>query len=93
MTRAGGLDLPGEVAGVIALDELVIHGWDLARATAQDYDPDKASLQTVLPFVTQAADGEPQEGLFGPPVAVPDGAPLLDRVIGLTGRDPAWSPT
>jgi hypothetical protein len=23
---------------------------------------------------------------------VPDDAPLLDRVIGLTGRDPAWSP-
>jgi hypothetical protein len=23
---------------------------------------------------------------------VPEDAPLLDRVIGLTGRDPAWSP-
>jgi hypothetical protein len=22
---------------------------------------------------------------------VPDDAPLLDRVIGLTGRDPGWS--
>jgi len=31
-----------------------------------------------------------QEGLFGPPVDVPDDAPLLDRVIGLTGRDPEW---
>jgi len=30
--------------------------------------------------------------LFGPVVEVPDDAPLLDRVIGLTGRDPAWSP-
>jgi len=26
MTKVGGLDLPGEVAGVVALDELVIHG-------------------------------------------------------------------
>jgi uncharacterized protein (TIGR03086 family) len=27
-------------------------------------------------------------GVFGPAVAVPDGAPLLDRLLGLTGRDP-----
>ena len=31
MTQAGGVDLPGEVAGVVALDELVVHGWDVAR--------------------------------------------------------------
>ena len=31
-------------------------------------------------------------GLFGPPVSVPDDAPLLDRLLGLTGRDPAWRP-
>ena len=35
MTGAGGIDLPGEVAGVVTLDELVIHGWDLAQATGQ----------------------------------------------------------
>jgi hypothetical protein len=36
----------------------------------------------------QNPDGMP--GLFGPPVAVPVGSSLLDRVIGLTGRDPRW---
>src|SRR5205085_1778758 len=35
MTRAGGIDLPGGVAGVVALDELVVHGWDVARASGQ----------------------------------------------------------
>ena len=37
--------------------------------------------------------GTPLEGipsLFGPGVPVVAEAPLLDRVIGLTGRDPAW---
>jgi len=31
-----------------------------------------------------------RRGLFGPVVEVPEDAPLLDRVIGLSGRDPAW---
>ena len=42
MTKAGGVDLPGEVAGLVALNEVVIHGWDVARASGQPYDPDTA---------------------------------------------------
>lgn len=94
MTRAGGVDLPAEVAGLVALDELVIHGWDLARASGQPYDCDRPSLDAVHGFVTQfSGPGQEAErqGLFGPVVRVPDDAPLLDRVIGLSGRDPAWS--
>jgi uncharacterized protein (TIGR03086 family) len=96
MTKAGGIDLPGEVAGVVALDELVIHGWDVARASGQAYDCDPASLEAVRGFVEQFS-GPGQEdqraGLFGPVVEVADGASPLDQVIGLTGRDPGWSPT
>jgi uncharacterized protein (TIGR03086 family) len=95
MTKAGGVELPGEVAGLVALDELVIHGWDVARATGQAYDCDAPSLEAVQAFVSQFSEPGQEEmraGLFGPVVEVPDDAPLLDRVIGLTGRDPAWSP-
>ncbi|MEU6126162.1 TIGR03086 family metal-binding protein [Streptomyces sp. NPDC047123] len=93
MTRAGGIDLPGGVAGLVALDELVVHGWDLARATGQEYAPDAASLDAARALLTPAADGDGDGGgLFGAPVPVPDGAPLLDRVIGLSGRDPRWTP-
>jgi uncharacterized protein (TIGR03086 family) len=94
MTQAGGIDLPGEVAGLVALDELVVHGWDVARASGQPYDVDPAELEAVRSFVGPMADGPPEQraGLFGPPVAVAEDAPELDRLIGLTGRDPAWSP-
>jgi uncharacterized protein (TIGR03086 family) len=94
MTKAGGIDLPGEVAGVVALDELVVHGWDVARSSGQHYDIDEASLQAVHGFVAQfsgAGQEEARGGLFGPEVEVPADAPLLDRVIGMTGRDPGWS--
>ena len=93
-TRAGGVELPGEVAGLVALDELVIHGWDVARASGQAYNCEPALLEVVHGFVAQfSGPGQEaaREGLFGPVVEVPDDAPLLDRVIGLTGRDPAWS--
>jgi uncharacterized protein (TIGR03086 family) len=94
MTMAGGIDLPGELAGIIALDELVVHGWDVARASGQDFDQDRESLEAVYAFVKQfSSAGEAREGMFGPEVAVPDDAPLLDRLLGLTGRDPGWSPT
>jgi uncharacterized protein (TIGR03086 family) len=93
-TRAGGVDLPGAVAARVALDELVVHGWDLARATGQPFATDDAEVEAVEATVRQFRDGNDGAipGLFGPVVAVPAGAPPLDRLVGLTGRDPGWRP-
>ncbi|MEV7451092.1 TIGR03086 family metal-binding protein [Streptomyces nigra] len=92
-TRAGGIEMPGAVAGAVAADELVIHGWDLARATGQPYDPDPAALRASYAFLWAAADETgPGDGVFGPVVPVPDDAPLLDRAVGLSGRNPGWRP-
>ncbi|MFI8188163.1 TIGR03086 family metal-binding protein [Streptomyces sp. NPDC085946] len=91
-TRAGGVDLPGEVAGLVATGELVLHGWDLARATGQAYDPDPAALRACHAFLAASADDPGRDGVFGPVVPVPPDAPLLDRALGLSGRDPGWTP-
>ena len=89
MTRAGGIDLPGEVAGLVALDELVVHGWDVAVATGQSYDVPDEEAEAALSFV--ASFDAPRDGrLFGPAVPVADDAPPLERLLGLTGRDPRW---
>ena len=91
MTRAGGVDLPGEVAGLVATDELVIHGWDLARATGRPYTPDPAALQVCHDFLEASADAPDRGEIFGPVVGVEADAPLLARAVGLSGRDPGWT--
>ncbi|WP_406422963.1 TIGR03086 family metal-binding protein [Streptomyces sp. NBC_00842] len=91
MTRAGGVDLPGEVAAMVALNELVVHGWDLARSTGQAYEADEASLRVSLGMLTPR-DGIPRPDIFGPPVPVPADAPLVDRAIAMSGRRPDWQP-
>lgn len=93
MARAGGLDMPGDVAAAVALDELVVHGWDLAAATGQGYHPDPAALDAAEGFCASIPD-EPdaRQGLFGPRVPVAEDASQLDRVIALSGRDPGWVP-
>jgi uncharacterized protein (TIGR03086 family) len=95
MTRAGGIDLPGEVGGLVALDELVLHGWDVARASGQPYDCDAASLEACLSFVSQFSGPRSEAdrgGLFGPVVETPEHASELDRLVGLAGREPGWTP-
>jgi uncharacterized protein (TIGR03086 family) len=92
MTKAGGQDLPAELAGVIALDEVIVHGWDVAQASGQPFGCEpalaEAAIGFVAPTVAQNPDGTP--GLFGPPVVVPADATPIDRLLGLTGRDPHW---
>lgn len=90
MTRAGGQDLPGEVAGLVALDELVLHAWDLAAATGQQWTGDPASVEAAWAFVHSfPPEGTP--GLFGPAVPVPDDAPLAEQLLAHSGRDPRWA--
>lgn len=91
MTEAGGVRMPAEVMAVVALDELVVHGWDLAVATGQGYRPHEESVRRCLEFAESVGDDpEARAGLYGPVVPVPANAPLLDRLLGQTGRHPGW---
>jgi uncharacterized protein (TIGR03086 family) len=95
MTRIAGSDSPAEVVGLVAADELVVHGWDVARATGQPYDPEPAVLDAARSFLMMFASPDAPAGsdvAFGPSRQVPDDAPLLDRVVALAGRDPGWAP-
>jgi uncharacterized protein (TIGR03086 family) len=72
--------------------EMVLHGWDIARATGQEYRSDEAVAANVL--TTVQAQGElfrKYQG-FADIIAVPDTASTLDRALALSGRDPGWRP-
>lgn len=93
-TTIAGMELPARLVAAIVLNELVIHGWDVARASGQYFDVDATELETCRQAMGDVADGmqRPDGGPFGQPVELPEGAPLLDQVIGLSGRDPGWTP-
>ena len=92
VARAGGIEMPGEIAGVVALEEVVVHGWDLATATGHDVAAAPEELEAVIGFFTSFPD-EAREPGFGLAHPVPEDAPLLDRAVALSGRDPDWART
>jgi uncharacterized protein (TIGR03086 family) len=93
--EVAGARLPASAMGVVAADEVLVHGWDLAVATGQDYRPDPGAVQACLAYVTAMntpGNEQLRSGQFGPVVPVGEHAPALDRVLGLAGRRPDWSP-
>jgi uncharacterized protein (TIGR03086 family) len=92
-TRIAGMDAPAAMVAITAADELVVHGWDVARATGRPYDcePDLlAAARRFLEAFTSAGLKPGPAVPFGPPRPAPGGAPELDHVIALAGRDPGW---
>jgi uncharacterized protein (TIGR03086 family) len=94
-TQVGSFTFPGEVAGLVVLLELVLHGWDLARACSQQYECEPHLLDAAYGAMQATVARNPSgiPGVFQTPVEVADDARLLDRLVGLSGRDPEWAPS
>ncbi len=92
-TTMGAPDpIPAAVVGVMVLGELVIHGWDLGAALGRRPQWDADLLAYLLPQTAAIADMGREMGIYGPEVAVSAGGGELERLLGLTGRDPRWRP-
>lgn len=91
--------MPGaDMVDQVSSADLVIHRWDLARATGQDDTIDPEELERMWPAFQEIPDVMRVPGafgpgitVFGPVVEVPADAPLQHRALGLVGRDPAWT--
>lgn len=93
MTRIASQDAPAEIVGITVADELVVHGWDLARATGQPYESEPELLDAAQIFLGLFASPDAPAGPevpFGPSREVHSDAPQLDQVLALAGRNPAW---
>lgn len=89
---AGGVTMPAADTGLVAMNELVMHSWDLAQATGQEFAADPRILEALIEFRSPVpADGAP--GLFGPKVVGEDESTLLEQAVALAGRDPSWQRT
>jgi len=78
--------VPGETfARFVVLDGLV-HGWDLATATSQPYEPPEALVADVAAFASAALDPLRDGDTFAAAVRAPKGSTPIEQLASLTGR-------
>ena len=80
---------PGTTVVHMRVNELLVHGWDLARAVGRPPDlPEDLAEGALLLWQTRLA-GRPREGMpFAAPEPVADDAPAIDRLAAFLGRKP-----
>lgn len=86
-----GMGLPQETVGGMALLDLTVHGWDLAVATGQPYEPAPEAVDALRELVEQLGPLPRKMGVFAEVVPTSPGLPDVHRLLAATGRDPAWT--
>ncbi|MEJ2859723.1 TIGR03086 family metal-binding protein [Actinomycetospora flava] len=77
---------------MIYTTDVLMHTWDLARATGQDDRLDPGECAVLVDGMEGMEEIIRSSGQYGPRVAVPDDADAQTRLLGFIGRDPAWKP-
>ena len=85
--QAGEHTLPVAIDMFVTGDVLV-HTWDLARATKGDDRLDPDEVHRLLAGMEPLDDALRASGHYGPRVQVPEDADELTRLIAFTGRHP-----
>ena len=74
---------------MIPLGDLVVHKWDLAKATNQNTDLDSGLAEACLTYMKRLFEGGrlgPE--FFAPEVNVASSASMQDQLLGICGRQP-----
>jgi uncharacterized protein (TIGR03086 family) len=83
--RLGRSSFGRSVDGFVCFD-LVVHGWDLARATGQDETMDPRDVQRIAEMVEAMGEMMRSNGVTAEPVDPGPGASDQDRLLGALGR-------
>ena len=80
---------PATSAAMLNLEEVVVHNWDVAKATGQRLVVDPVVGHMIYDWgVSIPLDDFRDHGAFGPEVVVPASASIVERLVGLLGRQP-----
>src|SRR5580700_9391175 len=85
-----GSATPAAAIAAMLIAAMVLHGWDIAQATGQDYHCDDAVARNVLKTVEAQGELFRQYQGFAAIVPVADDATAFDRALALSGRDPDY---
>jgi uncharacterized protein (TIGR03086 family) len=85
--QEGVIEKTGPSLG-IAFSDTLLHGWDVARATAQDATMPDGLAQAAYDMIHGRFTDEQRKGVFGPELPVSSTAPPQERLLAYTGRDP-----
>jgi uncharacterized protein (TIGR03086 family) len=66
-----------------------LRAWDIAKVIGVDPTLPDDLVQGLWDELSPIADSMRTIGVFPPAVPVPDDAPLIQRLLGITGRDPS----
>lgn len=89
----GAMNMPARTVGAMALGDLTVHSWDLARATGQPYEPPASVVAMLNDEFTALAPTARKMNVFGAPFPVGEEATPFESLLAETGRDPAWRPS
>ncbi|MET0728536.1 MAG: TIGR03086 family metal-binding protein [Acidimicrobiales bacterium] len=84
----GVIEKTGPALGIAFADQL-LHGWDLARATAQDTTMPNGLPEAAYAMVHGRFTDEQRKGVFKPEVEIPTDSSQQDKLLAYTGRDPS----
>jgi uncharacterized protein (TIGR03086 family) len=72
----------------IAFSDLLLHGWDVARATNQDATMPDGLADAAYSTIYGRFTDEQRPGIFKPAIAVPETASPQQKYLAYTGRNP-----
>jgi uncharacterized protein (TIGR03086 family) len=81
-------NMPGPALAGFATLDILVHGWDLAKATGQPATLENVLAAHVLAFAQQAITPGTRAPRIGPAQPVAADAPLTDRLVAFLGRHP-----